>query len=150
VSDVKEKPFSRDDVGAWIGVNGETITRYRSRYRSTHPFPEPAGYFGKSPFWHEHQKADVLKWDEKRLGQGAGGGRPWDSPEERGAKKQAEKVKVREDADYKKKKAALRSEVAAAHRLEEAARKAVRDAQEKVKAAREKAQKLAEERKHAA
>ena len=57
-------------------VTARTIAAYQARYAESHPFPEPAGKVGRSPYWLESQREAIIKWDEGRPGRGIGGGRP--------------------------------------------------------------------------
>jgi hypothetical protein len=41
-----------------------------------HPFPPPDGRVGKSPVWKRGREQEFVTWDEGRVGQGRGGGRP--------------------------------------------------------------------------
>lgn len=77
------------DVAELLGVQKKTITQYlveshepvrgkpgwQGRYLSN-PFPAPAGYAGKSPYWSRAQIPALRAWFENRPGRGAGGGRP--------------------------------------------------------------------------
>ena len=65
-----------DDVGAWFGVPGATVARWRSRYAGTdNPCPEPDALIGRVAGWLPQREADWRAWDKRRAGQGAGGGR---------------------------------------------------------------------------
>lgn len=78
-------PRSTADVAALIGVTPATIRHYRTdsqpggRY-AAHPFPEPDGHIGISPFWLPERDEEIREWAAKRPGQGAGGGRPSHRP----------------------------------------------------------------------
>jgi hypothetical protein len=68
-------------VGELLGISSRSVTQYRSdsnagRRYAEHPFPEPDGYSGRSPYWHPTRKLEILRWAQQRPGQGAGGGRP--------------------------------------------------------------------------
>ncbi len=63
-------------VGAWFDVTGAQISRWRSRYKDTHPCPEPDAMTGRTPGWLPNREAEWRTWEDTRPGQGMGGGRP--------------------------------------------------------------------------
>ncbi len=73
--------MDRHEVGALIGVSGDTVLRYLNaskaggRYEE-HPFPTPRAEFDGRPAWTAEQSDDIVAWAAARPGQGAGGGRP--------------------------------------------------------------------------
>lgn len=67
-------PLDLGAVGALFGVPAATVSRWRVRYRDSHPTPEPAGYVGRSAYWTDTEAWRT--WHTTRPGRGAGGGRP--------------------------------------------------------------------------
>ncbi len=65
-------------VAELLGIARRSLMEYRRRYADTpHPFPKPAGYVGRAPYWTNEQREEIRQWDEaRRVGQGIGGGRP--------------------------------------------------------------------------
>lgn len=63
-------------VGEWFGVSGAQVARWRSRYKDTHPCPEPDAVIGRTAGWLPTREAEWRAWDTARPGQGMGGGRP--------------------------------------------------------------------------
>jgi hypothetical protein len=77
-----DKPIVLDSaaVGRLLGVTAATVTQYRSDSRngrrySSHPFPEPDGHSGRSPFWLPSRSQEIEEWARTRPGQGTGSGR---------------------------------------------------------------------------
>jgi hypothetical protein len=76
------------DVADFLGVTPATISQYLSESRplvgsinrkgryADHPFPEPNGRIGNSPWWSNDRAEEIQAWAASRPGQGAGGGRP--------------------------------------------------------------------------
>lgn len=74
-------PRSTDALAALLGVKAATIRHYRTDSRpggryAEHPFPEPSGHLGQTPYWDPGRDGEILAWAAKRPGQGMGGGRP--------------------------------------------------------------------------
>lgn len=69
------------DLAELLGVKTATIRHYRAvsapggRY-ADHPFPEPSGHLGQTPYWLAERNDEIRKWAADRPGQGVGGGRP--------------------------------------------------------------------------
>lgn len=63
--------LDRAKVAALLGFTIRTVDEYRLRYRTTAtPFPEPDGYFGRSPYWLASRADDLRRWAESRPGTG--------------------------------------------------------------------------------
>jgi hypothetical protein len=66
-------------VGKILGLTPDTVTRYMreslpdGRYAS-HPFPDPDGRLGNSPYWLPDRTAEIYNWGVTRIGRGVGGG----------------------------------------------------------------------------
>lgn len=67
-------------IAELLGVKAATIRHYRAvsapggRY-ADHPFPEPDGYLGNTPYWLVSNEDKIKQWAAARPGQGVGGGR---------------------------------------------------------------------------
>jgi len=73
--------LSTSDVATLLGVQSSTVRFLRAESRPGHryaadPFPEPDLVIARSPAWSEDRAGEILAWNERRPGQGAGGGRP--------------------------------------------------------------------------
>jgi hypothetical protein len=70
-----EPLLERTVYGYWKDYAGQFADR---------PFPPPAGYHGRTPYWLTSQIPAIQEWAEywaqARPGSGAGGGRPWPAP----------------------------------------------------------------------
>jgi hypothetical protein len=69
------------DLAAMLGVKAATIRHYRADSRprgryAQHPFPQPDGHLGKTPYWDPGRDDEIRAWAATRPGQGVGGGRP--------------------------------------------------------------------------
>lgn len=62
--------IDRSQVASLLGVDPATVSSYLYRDPT---FPKPAARFGRSPAWTVES---VRAWQNRRPGQGAGGGRP--------------------------------------------------------------------------
>jgi hypothetical protein len=63
------------DVGAWFGVSGATVAKWRTRYADTHPCPAPDAMVGaRTPGWLPEREEEWREWERTRPGQGVGGG----------------------------------------------------------------------------
>jgi hypothetical protein len=69
------------DLADLLGVKAATIRHYRAvslpggRY-ADHPFPEPSGHLGQTPYWLSERNDEIRAWAAARPGKGVGGGRP--------------------------------------------------------------------------
>lgn len=63
--------LNRSQVAELLGVDPDTITHYRQRYkpgnaRGVEPFPVPDGHAGRSsvrfPLWREERTEELLAW----------------------------------------------------------------------------------------
>lgn len=74
------KLLTLPDIAARIGVGVDSIRVYHQRATKNRKLgkprpgdlPEPDQTFGRSPVWLE---STIVKWEAKRPGRGAGGGR---------------------------------------------------------------------------
>lgn len=69
------------DVATLLGIQPSTLRFLRAESKAGHryaadPFPEPDLVIARSPAWSEDRTDEILAWNERRPGQGAGGGRP--------------------------------------------------------------------------
>ncbi len=69
-------------VGQLLGLSASSVSKYLTeshvqggRYLH-HPFPEPNGRIGNSPWWADDRAGEIVEWAQGRIGQGMGGGRP--------------------------------------------------------------------------
>lgn len=63
--------LDRAAVAELLGFTTRTVDEYRARYRDTdHPFPEPDGFFGRSPYWLASRADDLRRWAATRPGRG--------------------------------------------------------------------------------
>ena len=73
------------DVAELLGVKAATIRHYRAdslpggRYEA-HPFPAPDGKVGPLVYWEQERAGEIRNWADRRVGSGAGGGRPAHKP----------------------------------------------------------------------
>lgn len=70
-----EAMLGPDGVGQLIGVTGRTVTQYlcdstHGRRYSSRPFPQPDGYYNRSPWWSSHRTPEIIAWSEGRVGRG--------------------------------------------------------------------------------
>lgn len=76
--------LSMDEVGAWFGVTGATVSSWRRRYAKDLPCPEPDSQTGaRTPGWLPEREAEWREWEASRPGQGAGP-KPRKTPPDRG------------------------------------------------------------------
>lgn len=73
--------LSTTDVAELLGIAPATVRFLRAESRPGHryaadPFPEPDLVIARSPAWSEDRTDELLAWNARRPGQGAGGGRP--------------------------------------------------------------------------
>lgn len=59
-------------IGDLLGVNGATVAKWRARYATTHPCPEPDAMTGRTPGWLPARQADWREWAATRPGQTSG------------------------------------------------------------------------------
>jgi hypothetical protein len=74
-------PRTTADLAALLGVKPATIRHYRADSRpggryADHPFPDPDGHLGITPYWNPERDQEIRAWAAERPGQGVGGGRP--------------------------------------------------------------------------
>lgn len=78
---VTEQLRTMADLAALLGVKTATIRHYRAdslpggRYEN-HPFPEPDGHLGSTPYWLRDRDDQIRAWAAARPGKGVGGGKP--------------------------------------------------------------------------
>lgn len=86
--DAKEPPLlTIRHVAEILGVKPKTISQYLVESRGAdptagkkagryadHPFPKPTDYIGKSPWWALGREDEIRDWNDRRAGQGRGGG----------------------------------------------------------------------------
>jgi hypothetical protein len=71
--------LSTSDVATLLGIQPSTVRFLRAESKPGHryaadPFPEPDIVVARSPAWSEDRKDEILAWNRRRPGQGAGGG----------------------------------------------------------------------------
>jgi hypothetical protein len=65
--------FGSWNIAGMFGVQQETITTWRRRFRNTdHPFPAPRVWIGSIPGWHQTQKTGIREWKKGCTGQHRG------------------------------------------------------------------------------
>jgi len=79
--DTRAPVLDRTAVAKILGVQPRSVSQYlvdskKGRRYADHPFPAPDGHIGRSPYWNLDRKDEISAWDEGRVGQGSGGGRP--------------------------------------------------------------------------
>lgn len=72
--------LTAEQVGKALGITRDTVIRYLwesegfGRRYSSHPFPQPRGKIGRSPYWVAEQLDAITQWHAQRPGRGVGGG----------------------------------------------------------------------------
>lgn len=73
--------LSTADLAELLGISPATVRFLRAQSKpggryAADPFPEPDLIIGQSPGWAEERSGEIMAWNGRRPGQGAGGGRP--------------------------------------------------------------------------
>lgn len=73
--------LSTADLATLLDIKPATLRFLRAQSKpggryADDPFPEPDIVIARSPAWRSERADEIVSWNERRPGQGVGGGRP--------------------------------------------------------------------------